>query len=145
LSERATILLGCATGKENSRAIDLLRQFGENDAQTLGRGEPKIRWWQLSLIENAKFGTGCVRYGFDQCPGGFGAAAFNAEDAFTGFHDSLCLTAFGAIERWIAPPRRNDANSVVRGQTSASKAGFNSSQRVEDNAFHLLPNLPVPV
>ena len=59
-SERATVFLRCATRKENSSAIDLLRQFGKDCAQTLGRSEPKIRWRQFSPIENAKFGAGCV-------------------------------------------------------------------------------------
>ena len=92
-SEHATVFLGCATRKENSRAIDLLRQFSKDRAQTLGCSEPKIRWRQFSPIENAKFGAGCVRYGLDHCPGGFRSAAFNPEDALTGFHDSLCITA----------------------------------------------------
>jgi len=97
LSEHATILLGCATRKENSRAIDLLRQFSKDGPQTVGRGEPKIRWRQFPLLENAKFRTECVRYGLNECPGGFCSAAFNPEDALSGFHDLLCLAASGAI------------------------------------------------
>jgi hypothetical protein len=31
---------------------------------------------------------------FDEHPGGFGAAAFNAQDAFAGFHDKQCLAGF---------------------------------------------------
>lgn len=88
LSERATILFGCATRKKNSRAIDLLWQFAKDGSQTVSRGEPKIRWRQFSLLENAKFRTGCVPYDLNQCPGGFRSAAFNPEDALNGFHDS---------------------------------------------------------
>jgi hypothetical protein len=40
-----------------------------------------------------KFGAECVRYGLDQHPGGFRAAAFHPEDALTGFHDGVSLTA----------------------------------------------------
>ena len=97
LSECATVLLGCATCKENSRAIDLLWQFSKDDPQTVGRGEPKIRWRQFSLLENAKFRTRCVGYYLNQCPGGFRSAAFNPEDALNGFHDLLCLAASRAI------------------------------------------------
>src|SRR5262245_8928346 len=96
-SERATVFLGCATRKENSSTIDLAWQFGKDGTQTLRCSEPKIRWRQFSLIENAKFGAGCVRYGLDQCPGGFGSAAFNPEDALTAYHDSLCIETYETI------------------------------------------------
>jgi hypothetical protein len=92
-SKQATIFPGSATREENSGAIDLFRQFGKDGSQALGRGEPKIRWRQLSLIENAKFRAGRASYSLDQCPGGFRSAAFNPEDALTGFHDSLWITA----------------------------------------------------
>jgi hypothetical protein len=96
-SEHETILVGSATGKENSRAIDSLRQFSKDGSQTLWRSEPKIRWRQFSLIENAKFGAGWACYGLDQYPGGFCSTAFNPEDALTRFHDGVCLAAFVAI------------------------------------------------
>ena len=92
LPQRATIFGRCATGKENSSAIDLSRQFGKDRAQTLGRGEAKIRGLQFSLLQNAKFRAGCIGYRFYQYPGGFRAAAFHPEDALTGFHDWLCIT-----------------------------------------------------
>ena len=96
LPQRVTVFGCCATGKENSSAIDLRRQFGKDRAQTLGRGEAKIRGLQFSMLQNAKFPTGiiptCRGYGFDQRPGGFRAAAFHPEDALTGFHDWLCIT-----------------------------------------------------
>ena len=102
LPERATVFGCCATGKENSSAIDLRRQFGKDHTQTLGGGEAKIRGLQFSLLQNAKFPTGiiptCRDYSFDKCPGGFRAAAFHSEDALTGFHDWLCLTV--VCENW---------------------------------------------
>ena len=55
LLQRAAVLLGPATGKKNSRAIDLLRQLSKNRAQTLGRGEPEVRSRQFPLLKNAKF------------------------------------------------------------------------------------------
>ena len=58
LPERGAVFVCCATGKENSSAIDLLRQLGKNRAQTLGRGETKIRRLQFSLFQNAKFRAG---------------------------------------------------------------------------------------
>ena len=101
MSERATVFLRSATGKENSSAIDVYRQFGKDGAQTLGRGEAKIRGLQFSLLQNAKFPTGiiptCRDYGFDKRPGGFRAAAFHSEDALTVFHYWLCLAASKAI------------------------------------------------
>ena len=92
--ERVTVFGRCATGKENSSAIDLRRQFGKDRAQTFRRGEAKIRRLQFSLRQNAKFPTGITDpgYSFDQRPGGFRAAAFHSEDALTVFHDWLCLT-----------------------------------------------------
>ena len=92
--ERVTVFGRCATGKENSSAIDLRRQFGKDRTQTFRRGEAKIRGLQFSLLQNAKFPTGITDpgYGFDQRPGGFRAAAFHSEDALTLFHDWLCLT-----------------------------------------------------
>src|SRR5216117_2275946 len=58
LPQLATVF-GCgATSKENSSAIDLPRQFGKDRAQTLGRGEAKIRGLQFSLLQNAKFRAG---------------------------------------------------------------------------------------
>ena len=57
LPQRVTVFGCCATGKENSSAIDLLRQFGKDRAQTVGRGESKIRGLQFSLLQNAKFPT----------------------------------------------------------------------------------------
>src|SRR6266511_4070236 len=99
LPERATIFLRSATGKENSSAIDLRRQLGKDRAQTLGRGEAKIRGLQFSLLQNTKFPTGITdpAYSFDKRPGGFRAAAFHSEDALTGFHDCLSLAASKAI------------------------------------------------
>ena len=92
LSERATVFGCCATCKENSSAIDLRRQFGKDRAQTLRRGEAKIRGLQFSLLQNSKFRDGCIGYRFYQYPGGFRAAAFHPKDALTGFHDGLCIT-----------------------------------------------------
>jgi hypothetical protein len=69
LPQRVTIFGCSATGKENSSAIDLFRQFGKDRAQTLGRGEAKVRGLHFSLLQNAKFPTGiiptCRGYGFD--------------------------------------------------------------------------------
>ena len=97
LPERATIFICAAAGKENSRAIDLFRQFGKDCAQTLGRGEPKIRGLQFSLLEKPKFRARRVCYRFDKHPCGFRAATFHSEDALTGFHDSLCIDALSLI------------------------------------------------
>ena len=96
LPQRLTIFGSCATGQENSGAIDLRRQLGKDRAQTFRRGEAKIRGLQFSLLQNAKFPTGiiptCRDYGFDQRPCGFRATAFHSEDSLTVFHDWLCLT-----------------------------------------------------
>jgi len=97
LLEHAAVFLSGATGQENARAIDLLRKLCKNRAQTLGRGESKIRRRQFSLFEDPKFAAGRMGYGFCQHPSGFRSTAFNPEDALTGFHDSLCLAAFVAI------------------------------------------------
>src|SRR4030095_14512098 len=97
LSSRAAILIRCATRKENSSAIDLLRQFGKDGPQTFGRREPKIRWRQFSLTENAEFGAECVHHSLGQYPCGFRAAAFHPEDALTRFHDGVSLTASKTI------------------------------------------------
>jgi len=115
-----TIFGCCAAGKENSSAIDLLRQFGKDRAQTLGSGETKIRSLQFSLLQNAKFPTGIIYpgYGLDQRPGGFRTAAFHSEDALTGFHDWLCITVLG---------QKRKVDRLVRRRY----------QRVGDNAFHL--------
>ena len=86
LPERATVFACCATSKKNSSAIDFLWQLGKNRAQTLGRGEPKIRGRQFSLLENAKFRAGRIGCRFYQHPGRFRAAAFDPEDALNGFH-----------------------------------------------------------
>jgi hypothetical protein len=96
LPKSATVFLGCATGKENASAIDFLWQLGKDRAQTLGRGEAKIRGRQFSVLQNAKFPTEVtvLGYGFYQHPGGFRSAAFDPENAFTGFHDWVCITAF---------------------------------------------------
>src|SRR5437899_9539435 len=51
-SQRAPVFLCSAAGEENPRAADFLRQLAKNRAQTLGRGEPKIRRWQFSLFED---------------------------------------------------------------------------------------------
>jgi hypothetical protein len=40
--ERPAVSFSAATGKENSRAIDLLWHLSEDRAQTLGRGKPEI-------------------------------------------------------------------------------------------------------
>jgi hypothetical protein len=94
LPQRGAVFCCAATGKENSSAIDLRRQFGKDPAQTFGRGEPKIGRVQFSVLENAKFTTGIADPGcsFDKHPGGFRAAAFHPEDALTGFHDWVCIT-----------------------------------------------------
>ena len=96
LPEQATISLCAATGKENSRAIDLLWQLSKNHAQTLGRGEPEIRRGQFSLVDNAKFPARCIHsgYSFYQHPGGFRATSFDPEDLLTRFHRFLCLAVF---------------------------------------------------
>ena len=91
LSERATVFFGCATGKENSGAIDFRRQLGKNPAQTLGRGKPKIRRRQFSVLQNAKFGAGCIHHYLYERPGGFSSPAFDPEDPLTGFHDGLSI------------------------------------------------------
>jgi hypothetical protein len=41
-------------------------------------------------------GVNAPDYSFDEHPGGFRSAAFNPEDALTGFHDSLCLAVLRA-------------------------------------------------
>src|SRR5215211_2768964 len=95
LPERATVFGCCATGKKNSSAIDLPREFGKDRAQTLGRGEAKIRGLQFSLLQNGplRAGVSAPGYSFSKHPGGFCAAAFHPEDALTGFHDWLCIAA----------------------------------------------------
>jgi hypothetical protein len=91
--EQPPILLGAATGEENSRAINLLWQLRKNHAQTLGRREAKIRWGQFSLVDHVKFPAGiiptCRDYGFYEYPGGFRAATFDPENALAGFHHFL--------------------------------------------------------
>jgi hypothetical protein len=87
LFEQAAIFICGATGKKDSRAIDLLWQFSENRAQTLRRGEPKIRRRQFSVVNDAKFRAG--RIGYYEHPGCFCTAAFDAEDALTGFHNAM--------------------------------------------------------
>ena len=106
LPQRATVFGCCAAGKENSSAIDLRRQFGKDRAQTLGRGEAKIRGLQFSLLQNPKFRAGCIGYSFYQYPGGFRAAAFHPEDALTGFHDSYCRAG--------APPPASKERQAMR-------------------------------
>ena len=135
-SERATVLLRRATRKENSSTIDLAWQFGKDGAKTLGCSEPKIRWWQFSLIENAKFGAGCVRYGLDQCPGGFGSAAFNPEDAITGFHNSLRIDALrGISKRGVITTRRGKARSPLRAGPGARSARVGARAQPFDAAI----------
>ncbi|PYI41552.1 MAG: hypothetical protein DMF12_09960 [Verrucomicrobia bacterium] len=96
LLERTAIFLSAATGKENSRAIDLLWQLSKNRAQTIGCGEPEIRWGQFSVVDNAKFAARCIHssHSFRKHPGGFRAAALDPEDALAGFHHFLCLLVF---------------------------------------------------
>jgi len=96
LLEQPAVPFRAATSKENSRTIDLLWQLSEDRAQALGRGEPKIRRRQFSLIDNAKLAAGCLRscHSFYKNAGGFRAAAFDSENAFTGFHRFLCLAVF---------------------------------------------------
>src|SRR5439155_3571568 len=71
LPKRATVFLRSATSKKYSSVIDLRRQFGKDRAQTLGRGEAKIRGLQFSLLQNAKFRAGRIGYSFYKHPGGF--------------------------------------------------------------------------
>jgi hypothetical protein len=101
LPKRVTVFGRCATGKENSSAIDLFWQFAQDRTQTLGCSEPKIRRLQFSLLQNTKLPSGIIRtcrdYGFDQRPGRFRTAAFHSEDVLTGFHDWLSLAAVAAI------------------------------------------------
>jgi hypothetical protein len=117
--ERAPVFLCCATGKVNSSAIDLLRQFAKERAQTFGCGEAKIRRLQFSVVENAKITTGITPrlrgYSFNQHPGGFRAAAFHPENALTGFHDWVCITGFLEMKRWIGSPWRADAKEIAEG------------------------------
>jgi hypothetical protein len=91
--EQPPILLGAATGEENSRAINLLWQLRKNHAQTLGRREAKIRWGQFSLVDHVKLPGGiiptCRDYRFYEYPGGFRAATFDPENALAGFHHFL--------------------------------------------------------
>ena len=90
LSERVAVFLCSAAGEENSRAINFLRKFGKDGMQTLGRGEPKVRWRQFSVFENGplRAGVNAPGYSFNEHPGGFRSAAFNPQDALTPFHDS---------------------------------------------------------
>ena len=92
LPERAPIFVCCATGKENSRAIDLLRQFGKNRAQTSGVVSRKFDGGSFPCSRMRNSAAGSFGYSFNQYPGGFRSAAFHPEDALTGFHDSLCIT-----------------------------------------------------
>ena len=89
--EQPPILLGAATGEENSGAINLLWQLSKNHVQTLGRREAKIRWGQFSLVDDVKFPAGITDpgYRFYEYPGGFRAAAFDTENTLTGFHHFL--------------------------------------------------------
>jgi hypothetical protein len=86
-------LISSAAGKKYSHAIDLFWQFGKDRAQTLGRGEPKIRGLQFPLLQNPKFPTSITSpgYSFDKRPSGFRAATFHSEDALTGFHDCVWI------------------------------------------------------
>src|SRR5947209_3474675 len=97
--ERAAVLLCGATGEKNSRAIELFRQFSKDRAQALGRGQPEIGCGQFAMLKNPKFPRRRVRARdiFYEDPCGLRAAAFDPEDALTGFHDSLCITAFWEI------------------------------------------------
>ena len=125
--ERATVFLCRATGQENARAIDLLRKLCKNRAQTLGRGEPKIRRRQFSVLENAKFPAGINRpagYSFDQHPGGFRSAAFNPEDALTGFHDSLCLAVLARLVKASIPCRHPDLEASPESKDPAKLCGI---------------------
>src|SRR5690242_5852365 len=74
LLERLAIFSCGATGEENSRAIDLLRELGQNTSQTLGSSEPEIRCRQFALINNPKFRTGITSTGdsLNQRPRRFG-------------------------------------------------------------------------
>jgi hypothetical protein len=51
------------------------------------------------VLQNAKFPTGITDpgYGFYQHPGGFRSAAFDPEDALTGFHDGISLAVSEGI------------------------------------------------
>ena len=91
-SERAPVFFCSAAGEENSCPADFLRQLGENRAQTLGRGEPKIRRWQFSLFEGGPLrpGVNVPGYNFNEHPGGFRSTAFDAENALAWFHDPDC-------------------------------------------------------
>src|SRR5439155_331681 len=67
-SERAPVFFCSAAGEENSCPADFVRQLGEDRAQTLGRGEPKIRRWQFSLFEGGPLrpGVNVPGYNFNE-------------------------------------------------------------------------------
>jgi hypothetical protein len=91
--EQPPILLGAATGEENSRPIDFRWQPRENLSQTFGRCQTQVRWGQFSLVDHVKFPGGiiptCLDYRFYEYPSGFRAAAFDPENALAGFHDCV--------------------------------------------------------
>ena len=95
--ERSAIFLCAATGKKNSRAIDLFWQLGKNLAQTFRGCQAEIGRRQLPLIENSEFCAGVTagRHRLHQHPGGFCSASFDAEDALAWFTSNcICLAAF---------------------------------------------------
>jgi hypothetical protein len=80
-----------AAGKKDSGTIDLTRKLAKDSSQVLRRFQSKIRWRQFSLTDDEQFAS----VAFHQRPGGFGAAAFHAENSLT--HNLIRLAVFARI------------------------------------------------
>src|SRR6266436_1742284 len=80
--EYFSIFVGAAPGQENSSPRDFPGQLAKHRAQFIRRGQAKIRWRKLPLMQNPQIGSSPLH----QDPGSFGPAAFDAEDFFAAVH-----------------------------------------------------------
>src|ERR1700693_2030318 len=93
-----SIFFRAAAGKKNSGPHDFFWQLAKHHAQVAGCGQAKIGRRQLALIQ-----TALVRCSaFDQNPGGFGPASFDAEDFFAAVH----CRSFGCLYHASWPKTR---------------------------------------
>src|SRR5437764_554114 len=84
----------CTTARqEKSGPIDLLGQLLENRSEPLRSSQAEVRRRKFSLLQEPHF----VAIAFDQCPCGFGATTFHAEDSFGWIHDWLTLAVFAPV------------------------------------------------